>query len=55
MPSSCLPVSSPALVFAKWGGSTLDSPRPGDSNSAKSQVLWMLDSTDVQGGENIPV
>ena len=55
MPSSCHPVSSPTLVFAKWGGSALDSPLPGDSNNAKGQALWMLDSTDMPGGGNIPV
>ena len=49
------PASLPTLAFAKWGGSTLDSPLPGDSDEAKSQALWLLGGTGMQVGENTPV
>ena len=44
----------PCSLFAKWGGSTLDSPLPGDSDEAKSQALWVLGGTGMQVGENTP-
>ena len=55
VPSRCPPASLPTLAFAKWGGSTLDSPLPGDSDEAKSQALRLLGGTGMQEGENTPV
>ena len=40
MPSSCRPVSSPTLVFAKWEGSALDSPSLGIEKKAVMSRKW---------------